>query len=247
MTCADATERLSVLKQSRPTDGTFLEHYFRYRFAARFAKQRTVLDCACGTGYGTFMLARKAAEVIGIDNSVQALEIATANWPAENIRYHLMDVDRLDSLKQRFDLLVSFETIEHLAEPQAFLTKIADRLNPGGRLIISTPNKNSYRARLEPNPFHLREFTGEEFVAILSRNFRDTKVFGQMSVTLEDQIKMRDDVIPSSELRSGIVDAAIQYPLGYFLYLVRMKRRFSMAPTREYNHYRHLIAVCQKR
>lgn len=142
------------------------EHLARYRLAARLARGRDVLDAACGEGYGSAMLAAAgAASVVGID--IDAPTVAHAR-DAHGIDAREGDVSRLPFDDATFDLVVSFETIEHVAEPEAALDEFRRVLSPGGVLVVSTPNTDEY---LEDNPYHLHELTLTQFTEALASRF----------------------------------------------------------------------------
>lgn len=243
-------ERLNVVRGSTPTDGTYLEHYFRYQFAAPLAAGKSVLDCACGTGYGTYLLSQTARDVVGVDNSVPALEMANGNWATSNIRYQRMDACDLRLLEREWDVVVSLETIEHLERPATFLEAAHDCLKPGGLLIVSTPDKDNYRSGLQPNRYHVREFTRSEFVELLSERFETIRLFGQVS-TGNTQTRS-DRQLPSASrtgrtpLRSRMVESVVRHPIAYAAYLYRMKKRFSVVPIQHDSCYSYLVAVCKK-
>jgi SAM-dependent methyltransferase len=238
-------ERLDIVRGSTPTDGIYLEHYYRYRFAAAFVTHRTVLDCACGSGYGTFMLAQTATAVDGVDCSREALEIARANWSRENIRYHYLDAHDLHRLDSKFDAVVSFETIEHLKHPETFLTAVGACLNPNGIFVVSTPDKELYRSGMEPNRFHTREFSGDEFTRLLSDRFKNVRLFGQLDARNETAAAIAGPNGSRPALKSRMVEAAVHHPVVYAAYLYRMKRRFSVVPAQPGRHI-YLVAVCEK-
>ena len=94
------------------------EHWHRYAFALPLAAGKRVLDAACGEGYGSALLATRAASVLGADISDTAIDHARARYGAAvNLRFELADATALDALPtQSFDLIVSFETLAHVAE-----------------------------------------------------------------------------------------------------------------------------------
>jgi SAM-dependent methyltransferase len=197
-----------------------------------------VLDCSCGTGYGTFMLARNAKEVIGVDKNPEALAIAKGNWSRKNIRYLQLDVTNLNQISGAFDLIVSFETAEHVEDPRRFLRHAGECLHPHGTLIVSTPNKDVYRRTLEPNPFHIHEFTKQEFGRMLSETFNDVRWFGQL-----DPITAAPH---GAEPKATLADRIARSPLGHSMYLWRMKRRFAVVEAGDPGRYVYMISVCRK-
>lgn len=119
-------------------------HLGRYRFAAGFSEGQTVLDAACGTGYGSAILAERAAAVTGVDISADAVAYAQAHYGSEKTRFLQSPVEHTPLPDRSFSLIVSFETIEHTLSPKAALREFARLLRPDGRLILSTPNDWGY-------------------------------------------------------------------------------------------------------
>ena len=118
-----------------------------------------MLDAACGTGYGSALLADTARTVVGADIARDAVDYARGHFPAPNLRLAQADCLALPFSDGRFDLVVAFEIIEHLENPEAFLAELRRVLDPSGVLILSTPNRLYYTDdRGEINPFHKREF-----------------------------------------------------------------------------------------
>ena len=143
------------------------EHLVRYRLAAKLAASRRVLDAACGEGYGTALLAAAGArEAVGVDIDEHTVEHAAARYPAA--RFSVGDVTTLPFEDGSFDLVASFETIEHVRQPEKALDELRRVLADDGLLLISTPNKHRY---LVENEFHEHEFTHEEFLEMLSARF----------------------------------------------------------------------------
>lgn len=161
------------------------EHLARYAFAQRYAPGRRVLDCGCGTGYGSAELAQGAADVTGIDISNDAIEYAGLNYAGPNTHYVTGSCLDLAFPDASFDLVVAFEVIEHLTDFRRFLEECERVLTPDGLFIVSTPNKCYYaesRAESGPNPFHKHEFEADEFRRELSRVFPNVTLFLQNRV-----------------------------------------------------------------
>ena len=140
---------------------TYELHLARYNFAAQYVTSGPVLDCACGVGYGTAILAdAKAApaSVKGVDIDPAAAEYAAQRYAKDNISFHQGDGALLDD-PVGFDTIVSLETIEHVPDPVAILTNFERLLRPGGILIGSVPVTPS----VDVNPFHLHDFTIASF------------------------------------------------------------------------------------
>jgi 2-polyprenyl-3-methyl-5-hydroxy-6-metoxy-1,4-benzoquinol methylase len=157
---------------------TFWEHIYRYAFASCFVAGKRVLDIACGEGYGAVALQKAgAAHVIGVDVSESACMHARKRYGLDARTGTAEEIPLPDNF---VDVIVSFETIEHVANPNRFLDECFRVLAPGGRLIISTPNKEVYTDRLgTQNRYHCSEMTEEEFASALRSRFHDARFYTQ--------------------------------------------------------------------
>ena len=144
-------------------------HIARYSFVKGACANKRVLDIACGEGYGSYLMSQwGATEVHGVDISPESVENAKAHFQSPGLHYATGDAASVGKLfeSQKFDLIVSLETIEHVAEPEQFLASIKALLAPGGAIVISCPNDWWYYPSDEhKNPYHLRKYHLEEFVA----------------------------------------------------------------------------------
>jgi len=116
------------------------EHIERYVFASKFAKNKSVLDIACGVGYGCKILLNAGAlSVEGVDISEKIIDYAKQNYQNDKIKFDCYSIYDLTK-KGEYDLITCFETIEHVWDDRAVLRKLHDALKEDGYLIISTPN-----------------------------------------------------------------------------------------------------------
>ncbi len=156
------------------------EHWHRYLFAADYASGLRVLDVACGEGYGSALLATKAASVTGIDVSPDAIHHATNSYHKANLAYLCASCTSIPLPDASYDLIVSFETIEHITEHQDFLREVARLLSANGVFIISSPNRIEYSDRAEySNEFHVKELDKTELRSLLDNYFPAQKWFAQ--------------------------------------------------------------------
>jgi len=166
------------------------EHIYRYVFAANLAENKAVLDVACGTGYGVgYMTEKGAGEVVGVDISMVAVNYARERFGKDNkASFICADAIRLPFVENAFDIVVSFETIEHIRQYRKFLAECLRVLKENGLLICSTPNRRIFSPNLAKpiNTFHVKEFWPEEFYRLLRRYFADTTLYGQCDVKLAD-------------------------------------------------------------
>jgi ubiquinone/menaquinone biosynthesis C-methylase UbiE len=158
---------------ARVSERVRLDHIERYQFAARCLSGMTVLDVACGSGYGSEVLVGGGCRnYIGADIDRDAIGFANRTYSAPGVGFIRADASALPLAARSVDAVVSMETIEHCSAPGAVLSEFHRVLGVGGMLIISTPNRritSPGKGLLDPpnNRFHLMEFEQGEFLAIL--------------------------------------------------------------------------------
>ena len=164
------------------------QHANRYIFASKFIKNKSVLDVACGTGYGSEFLNGNYNKYLGVDIDKNSIELANSRFGGfSNTKFIIGDVCNLNAkdLGKNFDVVISFETIEHIRCYDSFLDEVYSILNYGGELIISTPNRNITNpgASFSDRPkweLHLQEWILEEFTKLLENHkFFVERVYGQ--------------------------------------------------------------------
>ena len=158
-----------------------LEHYHRYATLSELATGKQVLDVACGEGYGASMLANAAARVTGVDIDAEAVLHAQSTYGSvSNLFFVRGSATALAFVDASFDMVVSFETIEHLAEQEQMLSEIRRVLRPEGILVISSPNRPVYSEESgEHNEFHVKELDFTEFDTLLKAQFQAVCYYGQ--------------------------------------------------------------------
>jgi len=174
---ADTGERILLEKE---TPLMIARHFCAYKFAKDYAAGKTVLDIGCGEGYGSLYLSGFAQEVVGIDYDQGVIEYAKAKYQKNNLRFFTLNANALDSLKDKFDIICSFQCIEHIKEAENFLRSIRGLLKDKGIFICSTPNrKDASPGRVTPvNKFHVKEYLQDEFKALLEEYFKNLDMFG---------------------------------------------------------------------
>lgn len=181
---AAVVERLNPAGRGAPP-WVRAQHFYRYAWAATQVSGRRVLDVACGTGYGSAMLAAGGATAVtGVDRDLSAIDAAERTVLDRRCRFQVGDATALPFAAGSFDVVVSFETIEHIAEERAYLREMRRMVRPGGLFLVSTPN----RVVMNPgrtigdgsfNPHHVREYDRAEFVERLGYHFTHVALFGQ--------------------------------------------------------------------
>ena len=149
----------------------FRRHLVVYEWIAARAHGRRVVDLACGEGYGSAVLGRTAASVVGVDANPEAFEHARLKYTRENVRFErtMIELWRGDA-----DCVVFLQTIEHVQDPDAVMEAIREQIGPGGVAYVSTPNVLTLApkgAERSGNPWHVHEYRPEEFAALCSRHF----------------------------------------------------------------------------
>ncbi|HEY8288481.1 MAG TPA: class I SAM-dependent methyltransferase [Acetobacteraceae bacterium] len=156
---------------------TQIEHYHRYLFARGFCPGLDVLDVASGEGYGSAQLAQVARSVVGVEYAADTVRGARANFVRPNLNFLQADARSLPLADRSIDVAVSFETIEHFDRQETFLGELRRVLREDGCLIVSTPDRDNYSpAGSRANPYHVRELSRSEFVALLRQFFPEVEV-----------------------------------------------------------------------
>ena len=159
----------------------YLFHVATYEFALQYTSDARVLDMGCGTGYGTHTLAHAARSAVGVDISSEAVAYATERYQAPNLGFRqIAPIERapLPFDDDSFDVVTSFQVIEHVDDVGAYLSEIGRVLAPAGVFVCATPDR---RTRLFPgqrpwNLYHLREYTPDDLEAVLRRHFDGVEV-----------------------------------------------------------------------
>ncbi|MBV9358517.1 MAG: methyltransferase domain-containing protein [Chloroflexi bacterium] len=165
---------------SRTAGQVEVEHLHRYFLARALCRGADVLDIASGEGYGAMLLAQVAKSVIGIDSSVESVVFAQANYARANLRFIHGDARSISLPDHSVDIVVSFETIEHFYEQEQFLREVKRVLRPGGRFVVSSPERDVYSPAGGPvNPHHVRELTRGELTRLLQATFASVTLYAQ--------------------------------------------------------------------
>jgi|SRR5579871_221830 len=204
------------------------EHWHRYVFTKQFVPNKTILDVACGEGYGAAYLAQFANHVTGVDISEEAIFHAQKNYFLNNLSFISTNANKLSFNNNIFDVITSFETIEHLSkeDQELFLSECKRILKDEGLLIISTPNKKIYSDKNNyQNPFHLYEFYEDGFLSFLKNKFNNVFIFQQ---------QIFSGSLIMSHHNSTINQEGIQL----------MENGFTPTSIKELSSSEYLIAIC---
>ena len=178
-----------------------MEHFHRYFLARSLARGLTVLDVACGEGYGSAYLSQVAESVIGVDIDAASVEHAKANYGRSNIDFRVGSALELPVPSASVDLVVSFETIEHFYDHDTFLKEVKRVLKPGGLFMVSTPERDIYSPpNTASNPYHVRELTQAEFQTLLAQHFDHTALLMQRVMSGSVLVQEGGDLQPAEAL-----------------------------------------------
>jgi 2-polyprenyl-3-methyl-5-hydroxy-6-metoxy-1,4-benzoquinol methylase len=156
----------------------YRRHRVVYEWIGQRAHGRRVVDLACGEGYGSAILARTAASVVGVDANPDAFEHARLKYTAANVGF---ERDMVETWTGDVDCVVFLQTIEHVRDPDAVLSRLRELIGHDGVAYVSTPNVLTLAPRgaeRSGNPWHVREYRPAEYRALCARHFARVDVLG---------------------------------------------------------------------
>ena len=212
-------------------------HLQRYHYAGRYLIKGNCADIACGTGYGSFLLATEygnlAEHIIAVDIDKDSIERARARYAHPSIDFVNGNANEFRSAST-LQNIVSLETLEHLQDPGGFVSKMSNQLEKGGRFIASVPITPS----MDANPYHLNDFTRNSII----------KIFSDAGLTMIDSFVQKQSyklfaVLNKKEkraqdLRKGMMGYYLKHPSKFFL---RLRSLFTDGFNNKY-----LVAVFEK-
>lgn len=221
---------LERIAPDSPDYTEMLFHWHRYMLATDFLKGKKVIDMACGEGYGSHYLSRFAKKIVALDLDENAIINARNKYSSDNLSYEVGSVLDVPHPDASFDLVVSFETIEHLHEQdqKKYLSEIKRLLKPEGLLLVSTPDRHRTDRFTEKNAYHLKELYREEFIDLLGNYFSNINIYYQ-------EINIASIIWP--ETPGGIAPAFKNHTVK--------SEKTGMVPTDEnMSEHLYLLAVC---
>lgn len=148
------------------------EHIVRYQAAAELVRGKVVLDIASGSGYGSACLGGAAKQVYGVDINDAAIAYAQKNYAEKHVSFIKGDGVNIPLKDNSVDMVVSFETIEHIEDYKTFMREIRRVLKDDGMLILSTPNDVEFP---ESNHYHIYEFERKELETLVKKYFKHSE------------------------------------------------------------------------
>ena len=234
------------------TAGTFpwvkREHLERFKFAARFMREKVVLDCACGKGIGSAEFVKTApGYIVAVDRSLTSLHDAGSLAAGDRFAAVAGDALRLPFFGGSFDVVVSLETLEHLADRQAFLSEVHRVLRADGLFICSTPNRSVTHpgapGSVAPmNRYHACEYSIEEFKALVAQYFCNLEMYGQNP---QRKIQARLFSLLTLAIPYRVV-ARLNQALKTTRYLRYSSEAAVVTPLRHDRDYEYALICCRK-
>jgi SAM-dependent methyltransferase len=161
-----------------------LIHLKAYEEAARLSVGKFVLDIGCNNGYGTSLISRSCARAVGLDVSTNAIEDAKARFGSSCVEFRTYDGITIPFADSKFDVIVSFQVIEHIEDTASYLSEIARLLRSDGIALFTTPNAaiRLDKGMVPWNKFHVREYMADELKRLLCSTFSEISLRGLFAV-----------------------------------------------------------------
>lgn len=180
------------------------EHLHRYALAVSFARDRSVLDIACGEGYGAAMLAQVAKSAVGVDIDPVTIKHARQSYYYQNLKFLQGSCAAIPLPDKSIEVVTSFETLEHHDQHEEMMLEIRRVLKPDGVLIISSPNRFTYSDEANfVNEYHVKELYYDELLELLGRHFQHIRCYGQRLATASFVSPLKTDNVDHFRAFSG--------------------------------------------
>lgn len=178
----DTGER-HILKEEFKTKAEQYNHFMHiatYMYAEEFVNNMNVLDYGSGSGYGAYLLSKTAKSVTAVDVNKEAILFSKNKYSKNNLKFKCISDLKLED---KYDIITSFQVIEHVADDKKFIQEIKQFLKPGGVLLISTPNKKDRLFNIIQKPwniyhikYHIKEYSNITLKNILGVFFNDIEI-----------------------------------------------------------------------
>lgn len=217
-------ERFSELQKAYEPSHV-ARHVAAYELCLQHCAGKRVLDLGCADGYGSFLLSKKAKEVVGVDKDEDSIVHANKTYGSSKVSFISGDACSLPKLNP-FDIIASFQLIEHISRPARYLDQIHRNLKPNGIVFLTTPNRE---LRLRPgqkpwNRFHCTEYSAQQLRKLLKTRFRKVTIKGLTARKPTYDLEMN-----RLRLRRRIADID---PFGLYNYIPQRITMFALSLIR---------------
>jgi 2-polyprenyl-3-methyl-5-hydroxy-6-metoxy-1,4-benzoquinol methylase len=151
-----------------------------YAWASGFVEGKRVLDAACGSGFGSAMLGERAVRVLGLELEEVLLGHARSHFGSDNVSFLRWDLHEKLLTEDRFDVLVSFQTLEHVEDPEKVLSALNGVLTEEATAVFGVPNGEHEMRDGKGKPYHVRQFTRKGLGELLGRHYHEVEFFSQV-------------------------------------------------------------------
>jgi len=211
------------------------EHYHRYAFAKRLVANKHVLDVASGEGYGSHILSKFAQSVVGVDIDKTSVQHASKKYKKDNLQYIESSCLDMPIESGSIDVVISFETLEHLAEQKEMLAEFNRVLKADGLLLISTPDKSHYSdATGFNNEYHVKELYKHEFKSLLDSHWNQQTWYAQSLSfhSIMQKMNQKSNTFSSDIMNQGEYDQdeSITKPMYYIVMASKEKNTLLNLP-----------------
>ena len=259
---ADNDERY-VKNMTRGNTLSVLAHESRYNWLANnwICGYEKILDFGCGSGFGTNLYANHTDnKVFGIDYSETAIDFNNNEYNSNNLSFQQLDACASDIdliIKDKFDLIVSFDVIEHVEKYFQYLKNTIKLLNCSGKLVVGCPNRlQTFKWNRGWKQFHMQEFTPYQLREILLMYYNDVEMYSQDFIDKNKRERVRLERINISVIKkiyNRLIPARISNIIPLFQRIYNNKEQlyisdieFLLEPEESVlNNAFGIIAVCK--
>lgn len=214
----------------------YLMHCADYKKAQFVINKKNVLDIGCNSGYGTYILSKSCNKIVGVDVSKNAIDVAKQKYKKNNLNFQVIDGEKLPFGDNVFDIITSFQVLEHVADYDNYFKEILRVLKPRGVLLLTTPNAEiRVKPGMKPwNRFHVHEFRSDELSDILQKYFSSTSVFGQFATSDVYSIEYKR-CTKQKNINNSYIKSNLKNKILYIIHKLnhKIKKYFSLMCKKE--------------
>lgn len=189
---------------------TYLQSLKAYKYAVKFCKGKKVLEVGFGEGYGAYHLSKVAKKVVALDYNEEAVRYARNKYKSAHLVFKKHDFLHSLPKEKEFDVIVSFQVIEHFEDVESYLSKISKLLKKNGVFLVSTPNKQQVSYGF--NPYHYHDFSETDLKLLLGKYFKKILMLGVFGSRSASKVKNSNEHLAKSFAGGFIIKALSLFP-----------------------------------